>query len=103
MTYSELVKETMGYTTITTYWEDFSIADHFGKSAIIDTFKRALLNTDYKMMTELSMVLNHKIWAHYDKNKTIAEIYDDLWRKCNDTIYKTFNKEQLRYFYQVTD
>lgn len=104
MTYSEYVKNEMGYDTITTYWEDFSIADHFGKAAIIDTFKRALLNTDYKMMTELCMVLNHKIWNHYNKgNMPYAETYNDLWEKCKETIYKTFNKEQLRYYYEITD
>ena len=103
MTYKEFVKNEMGYDTITTYWDDFSIADHFGKEAIIDTFKRALFNTDYKMMTELSMVLNHKIWFHYKHDEAIAKIYNDLWEECNKKIYETFNKEQLSYFYRITD
>lgn len=103
MTYKEYVKSEFGYDTITTYWEDFSIADFFGKEAIIDTFKRALLNTDYKMMTELSMVLNHKIWKHYKTNEAIARVYNDLWEQCNEKIYNTFTKEQLSYFYRITD
>ena len=30
-----------GYETFTTFWQDFTIADRFGVSAIKDTFKRA--------------------------------------------------------------
>ena len=31
----------LGYNTLTTFWDDFSIADSFGISAIKDTYKRA--------------------------------------------------------------
>jgi len=103
MTYEEWCKEELGYQTITTYFMDFSIAERFGIKAIRDTYKRALLNTDYKMMTELTMVLNHKIWFLYEKNPEIAKVYDELWRDCDKRCCETFNKEQLRYFYQVTD
>lgn len=33
-----------GYETITTFWDDFSIADRFGIAAIKDTYKRALMS-----------------------------------------------------------
>ena len=33
--------EEIGYKPITTFWDDFSIADRFGISAIKDTYKRA--------------------------------------------------------------
>ena len=30
-----------GYESKTTFWEDFTIADYFGKDAIQDTYNRA--------------------------------------------------------------
>ena len=52
----------------TTFWMDFSIADRFGKSAVKDTYKTAFESwkDNYKYLTELVMVLNHKIWEHYE-------------------------------------
>ena len=38
MTFREFMREN-GYELQTTFWEDFSIADRFGLSAIRDTFK----------------------------------------------------------------
>lgn len=59
-----------GYELQTTFWEDFSIADRFGLSAIQDTFKRAFeeWKNNYKYLTELILVLNHKIWQYYGKH-----------------------------------
>ena len=40
MTFREFMKGN-GYEVKTTFWEDFSIAERFGLSAIQDTFNRA--------------------------------------------------------------
>ena len=40
MTFKEFMKEN-GNEVKTTFWEDFSIAERFGLSAIQDTFNRA--------------------------------------------------------------
>lgn len=71
-----------GYTQKTTFWQDFSIADAFGISAIKDTYKRAFkswkTNTEY--VTELVMVLNWKCWQWYEKgNKAYSELYGELF------------------------
>ena len=52
------------YELLTTFWDDFSIADRFGVSAVRDTFNRAFAEwkEDYQYLTELILVLNHKIW-----------------------------------------
>ena len=62
------VEAMTGYKPITTFWTDFSIAEKFGVAAIIDTCKRALCEwkDNYKYLTELVMVLNHKIWEKVD-------------------------------------
>lgn len=35
------IEQETGYKPQTTFWEDFSIADKFGKSGVQDTFNRA--------------------------------------------------------------
>lgn len=103
MTFSELMKNEFGYETKTTYWEDFSIAERFGLKAIKDTFKSAMLNTSCEMITELCLVLNHKIWYWYEKNETIAKLYDTLWRECDNWCCENLKGEELNYFLRTTD
>lgn len=73
----------IGYEPKTTFWMDFSIADKFGIEAIVDTFNHAFKewHTDHIYLTELVMVLNHKIWQWHKINETIASVYDTLWKK----------------------
>ena len=54
MTFREFMLEN-GYELQTTFWNDFSIADRFGLSAIQDTFNRAFKEwkENYKYLTEL--------------------------------------------------
>lgn len=40
MTFKEFMKE-VGYNLMTTFWEDFSIADKYGVSGVKDTYRRA--------------------------------------------------------------
>lgn len=96
----------IGYEPKTTFWEDFSVADHFGEGAIKDTFRRAFdeWKDNYVYLTELVMVLNHKLWEHYNKgNINKAELYDKIWRKADDYAKDTLKGEELQYFYKTTD
>lgn len=94
-----------GYDSMTTFWEDFSIAERFGKNAIMDTYKRAFeeWKTDYKYLTELVMVLNWKIWQWHEKNEDIARIYNDLWMKASEYAVTHLKDEELSYYFRVTD
>ena len=51
------------YNFSTTFWMDFSIADRFGVKAVKDTYHRAFKawKHDYRYLTDLVIVLNHKI------------------------------------------
>lgn len=96
----------MEYEYKTTFWMDFSIADRFGVSAVKDTYKRAFEgwkdNVEY--FTELVMVLNHKIWEHWQNgNRKYAEVYDDLWRTAQSWGYENLKGEDLDYFWSVLD
>lgn len=95
----------MGHTTHTTFFMDFSIADDFGVDAVKDTYKRAMNDwkNDYIFITELYIVLNHKIWQWYEKDNDLAKLYDELWRDCGSYVDDNFTKKQLEYFYKITD
>lgn len=105
MNWREFVENELGYTPITTFWEDFSIADKFGVEAIRDTYKRAFeeWHTDYKMFTELVMVLNHKIWQHHTSNEQVAVIYDSLYSIAVNWAYENLKDDALSYFIKTLD
>ena len=95
-----------GYVMTTTFWEDFTIADRFGAGAIKDTFKRAFKEwkNNYIYLTELVIVLNHKIWEHYRLgNETYMEIYDELWRAADLYACSHLKGEELSHFFNITD
>ena len=100
------IEEETGYKPITTFWQDFSIADPFGKDAIEDTFMRAKeeWKDNYKFMTELSLVMNWKSWQ-YQYNQNMCELYADLYYKIDAWFYGYYkdNQEALNYYFKTTD
>ena len=94
-----------GYTMTTTFFEDFSIADAFGISAIKDTYKRAFNSwkDDAVYLTELVIALNLKIWQWYEKNEQVARVYNDLWEKADEYACENLKGEDLAFFYRTTD
>lgn len=104
ITFRQFMKEN-GYEVRTTFWEDFSIADLFGLPAIQDTFNRAFgeWKEDYKYLTELILVLNHKIWQHYEKKPNVATLYNSLWEQADRYAAENLKGEELEYYYDVTD
>ena len=104
MTFREIMAEN-GYELQTTFWNDFSIADKFGLSAIQDTFNRAFeeWKEDYKYLTELILVLNHKIWQYYKTRPEFAALYNSLWEQADQYAVENLKDEELGYFYDVTD
>ena len=93
------------YECKTTFWMDFSIADAFGELAVSDTYKRAFRDwkEDVVYLTELVMVLNHKIWQHYGHNNRLAGLYDTLWRQADEYAVTHLKDDDLRYFLDTTD
>ena len=89
----------------TTFWDDFTIADAFGLNAIQDTFDRAFneWKSDYKYLTDLVMVLNHKIWFCYKKDDSIAKLYNTLLMKADGYAVNNLTGDELNYFLEVTD
>lgn len=95
-----------GKKRITTFYSDFTIAELIGGiKGIKDTLNNAKKNwkgnVDY--MSELVVVLNHKIWEHYSHNQTLAKVYDKLWRETDDFCRKHFKGEELTKYYNYID
>lgn len=112
------------YTPKYTFYSDFAIAEFCevclkDKNAVKNTFNSVLCEwgNDIEAMTEVYLVLNHKIWAFHDKidskylgcgdawAERFATLYNDLWNKCGKKIFETFEKndDAMSYFYRVTD
>ena len=95
-----------GERVSTTFWQDFSIADLFGVDAIKDTYNRAFneWRNNYQYLTELVMILNWKLWEHYEKgNEDYARLYDKLWRVADLYACENLKGEEAEYFFRTTD
>lgn len=110
MTWKEMMKERNGYDCITTFWEDFAIADRFGVSAIQDTFNRSFRDykSNFKYMIELILVLNHRHWLYGlegpNQNLEIAEVYECLYYKADNYVLENYTSpEETEYYFEVLD
>ena len=94
-----------GYEMKTTFWEDFTIADAFGVSAIEDTYNRAFngWKHDYVYITELSLVLNWKMFQWYEKDDSKYKIYYDLYTKLDAWCMDNLRNSELIYYIDTTD
>jgi hypothetical protein len=99
------IMEAVGYEPQTTFWSDFTIADAFGVDAVKDTFNRAFgeWKKNYVYLTELVIVLNHKIWQHYKDDEPLARLYDELWRKARDFAEENLKGAEFDYYWRMTD
>ncbi|MCQ2739792.1 MAG: hypothetical protein MJ237_06150 [bacterium] len=95
-----------GYEAFTTFYSDFTLAELVsGAKGVKDTYKRAFnaWKSDYKYITEMVMVLNHKIWEHYGHNSEMAETYNDLWQELDSWCGENLKGDAARYYFEVTD
>lgn len=90
---------------MTTFWQDFSIADYFGVNAVSDTFKRAFdeWKDNYKYLTELAMVVNHKMWQWYEENTELTNVYENAWETVEQYARDNLKDKELSYYYKILD
>lgn len=69
--------------------------------AVRRAFKEWKTNVEY--VTELALVLNHKIWQHYRAHTQLADRYDTLWRQCDVWCADNLKGNALGYYYQTID
>lgn len=99
--YPEYQKERIS----STFWNDFTIADAYGVKGVQDTFNRAFKEwkSNYKMLTELVGVLNHKIWQHYQTNEELGRLYDKLWKQADAYGSNHLKGDEARFYFAVLD
>lgn len=95
-----------GKEGITTFYQDFTIAEITGRGpAIRDTYKRAFKawRDNVRYFAELVCCLNLKIWEHTNKNRDLAEIYNELWEEADAWGLENFKGEELAFFIDFLD
>ena len=97
--------QSVGKERKTTFFSDLSIAECYGINAVKETY-RDVMNSwgdDLEFMCEWVISLNQKIWQHYNKNRELAKVYDDLWRKADNYCREHFKGEELEKYYDYID
>jgi hypothetical protein len=98
--------EVEGKRASSTFFGDFTVAEAYGEPSIRDTFNRCFdeWKDNYKMFTELVVVLNHLLWLHYDREENErAKLYDKIWRKCVAYVNDHYEGEAAEHYFMVTD
>ena len=107
MIYEDFLAQFTDWRPSTLYWQRFSIAEDFGKNEIERVFKEIFneSKSDYKLLTELVMVLNHKTWQHSENlyNTELCEFYSKLFYKAKAYAETTLQGEELKYYLEITD
>lgn len=99
------IEELTGYKVKTTFYTDFSIAERFGLNAVVDTYKTSFESwkTNCEYITELSMVLNWKMFRWFEQNEELYQLYRKLYLEIDDWCINNLKGEDLQYYYFTTD
>lgn len=107
MIYEQFLEQFTDWRPQTLYWQRFSIAERFGENEIKKVYKEIFdeAKNDYKLLTELVMVLNHKTWQHCEdlSRSRFCDVYIDLFEKANKYTLSNLSGEALQYFIKTTD
>lgn len=56
-----------------------------------------------EFMCEWVIALNQKIWQHYNNNRELARVYNELWHKADEWCINHFKGEDLQKYYEYID
>ena len=97
MGYKEMNEEKTGFKFETNVWELFTEAEKNDDVDIEELYRKLFRewHDDVKLIAELSMCMNRKLWEHYEHkgdsyHERLAELYDSLWRKVHDYALDVF-------------
>ena len=107
MVYEQWLSTFTDWRPTTNAWQCFSIAEGISEGEINATYKRLFkeMKDDYKTLTELVMVLNHKMFQHSDipGHRRFCELYSNLFESVDNYALKNLKDEALSYFLSITD
>ena len=102
----EMQASETGYTRISTFYSDLSIAEVYGEKSIRDTYNNVVKSwlKNCKMFTEFVMSLNWKCWCwYYRGNSELSKLYAELFEQARDKGYEKYKGEDLSYFWSTLD
>ena len=107
MVYEQWLSKFTDWRPQTNAWQSFSIAEQISEREVNNTYKRLFeqMKCDYKTLTELVMVLNHKMFQHSEipGHRRLCELYGNLFESADEYALKTLKDEKLSYFLSITD
>ena len=93
MSYKEINEEKTGFKFETNVWELFTAAEQKEDVDIEELYRKLFREwrNDVKLVAELSMCMNWKLWEHHEKgDESLAELYNRLWMKVHDYALDAF-------------
>ena len=107
MVYEQWLSQFTDWRPATQAWQSFSIADTISETEINCVYRRLFkeMKDDYKTLTELVMVLNHKMFQHKEipGHRRLSELYANLFESADSYALKVLKDDELSYFLSVTD
>lgn len=107
MIYEQFLEQFTDWRPKTLYWQNFSIAEKFGNEEILSVYDKIFneAKEDYELLTELSMILNHKCWEYseYVDDPGLCTLYSDLYYSTRNYALEHLVGEELSYFLDITD
>lgn len=105
--YEQFLAQFTDWRPTTLYWQRFSIAEKYGKEEVKRVYNEIFAESkkDYKLLTELVMILNHKSWEHCEDIdcSDFCNIYSDLFMTAKEYAENHLEGDELRYFLDTTD
>ena len=105
--WDELLENFTDYRSKTDLWTRYSIADNDCVKALRSLFKETfeIAKQDYIYLTELVMVLNHRMWYWYGLNpdSPMVAAYTTCYEKAHNWALTHLNRDEIRYYCSVTD
>ena len=107
MIYETFLSKFTDWRPSTLYWQRFSIAEKYGIEEVRSVHDEIFLEAkkDYKLLTELVMILNHKSWQHCEniESTELCKLYSDLFYRDKEYALSRLEGDELSYFLDTTD
>jgi hypothetical protein len=107
MIYTDFLSQFTDWRPTTLYWQRFSIGEKYGVDEVEEVYNDIFnaAKNDYKLLTELVMILNHKTWQHCEEliDSKFCKTYEDLYYKTRKYALDSLKNDELKYFLDVTD
>ena len=99
------LEKMLDYKFESTFWEEFSIAEEYGADGIKEHYNIVFeqWKDNLKYLTELTLVLNIKIFLWYKVDDSIGQTYDQLWKETDFYALDTLKGDDLHYYLHTLD